>query len=378
MRVFFYHTEDARWMYDQWRQGAFPGHTLYGATHFADHGISTVICRHCKSENRLVRMLHTAWQVLTCRQHIDAIFATHYQGMELIILLRALHIYRRKIVVWIHQPLTNPRKRWRHWLGRLFFKGIDEMFFFSEKLMNESIATGKARPDHSHIGHWGPDLDYYDHVVNGTAHSPDMTKGDMDSLSFHGGFISTGRERRDMPTLVKAFNATDYELDIYLNKHNGGIDYEQMFANMDVGTNIHTHFTDGYLHAALCNAVSQARAVVICCLETNYTVGLTTIVEAMALGKPIICSRNPNLPFDFVMKESTADPRTADASHPLNYGITVGYGDVEGWKKAITTVATHTDEAADMGRRARQMAEQQFNDRICAADVAAVLHHCRS
>lgn len=348
-------------MYTQWKKGSFPGHLLYGATHLPQHGIDTIICRHCKHNNRLLRMLHTAWQILTLRKHIDAIFATHYQGMELLIFLRALRLYRRKIVVWIHQPLIKPRQRWRDWLGRIFFKGIDEMIFFSEKLMNESIATGKARPGHSHIGHWGPDLDFYDRLMHDISQSHHTETDFRRALNFHGGFISTGRERRDMPTLVNAFARTNYNLDIYLNRQNCGIDYGQMFDNMDVCPNIHVHFTEGYLQDKLCHAVSQAQAVVICCLETNYTVGLTTIVEAMALAKPIICSRNPNLPF-----------RTDTSGE---HAVYVPYSDVDGWERAITFITNHPNEAADMGRRARRLAEQRFNLRICAADVATVLKH---
>ena len=54
-------------------------------------------------------------------------------------------------------------------------------------------------------------------------------------------------------------------------------------------------------------------------------------------------------------------------------GITVPYGDVEGWKRAITYMQEHPDEAAAMGRRGRRLAETTFNDAICAAEVAHVL-----
>ena len=75
------------------------------------------------------------------------------------------------------------------------------------------------------------------------------------------------------------------------------------------------------------------------------------MVEALALGKPIICSRNPQIPIDFD-KEGC--------------GISVDYYDTQGWENAITYIYTHPKEAAEMGKRARKLAEERFNDWICA------------
>lgn len=61
-----------------------------------------------------------------------------------------------------------------------------------------------------------------------------------------------------------------------------------------------------------------------------YTVGLTTLVEAFALGIPVICSRNPNFEMDIDKEE---------------IGITVAYDDVEGWINAIHRIADHPEEA---------------------------------
>lgn len=66
--------------------------------------------------------------------------------------------------------------------------------------------------------------------------------------------------------------------------------------------------------------VATKQFVVIPCLEYSYTVGLTTLVEALALGIPVICSKNPYYEMG-IDKEQI--------------GITVAYGDVQGWKNAI-------------------------------------------
>lgn len=347
MTVYFYHTQDIQYILRKIEEGTFPSHFLYGATRLKDYGIDVV---WHKSDIRLLgwrRMLYVTWHVLTCRQHIDVVFATHYTGVEPLIFLRALRLFRKPIVLWHHQPIITPKQRWREWLGRLFYRGIDEMFFFSEKLISDSLSSPKARPEHMHLGHWGADLDLYDRIMR------------EDGTDHRTGFISTGKEKRDMPTLVAAFNMTEAPLRIYLNPTNGDFSYKQLFKQLYTKENIQVEFNNRLIPYELAREVNRASCVVICCQETKYTVGLTTVVEALALGLPIICSRNPQIPVDFE-KEGC--------------GISVPYYDVEGWINAIRYIQEHPEEAREMGRRGRQLAEQFFNDRRCAEEVAAVLN----
>lgn len=347
MRIYFYHTEDIQYIYGEWRKGNFPGHFLYGATHLKDFGIDMVMHRHKDVGGRLRSAVYVLLEILKNYTKIDSVYATHYKYLEIVIFLRALGLFRKPIVIWHHQPIITPRKMWREWLGRLFYRGIDDMFFFSQKLYDDSLKTKKARPERMHVGHWGADLDYYDRFMR-----------DHQPAGGHSGFVSTGRERRDMKTLVAAFNETGAPLSIYLNKTNCGIDYERMFSEMAVGSNIKVNFMSGYQQANLCEAVYKSRCVVICCMETKYTVGLTTVVEALAMGLPVICSRNPQIPVDFD-KEGC--------------GISVAYYDTEGWVKAVSYIQGHPEEAAKMGKRGRLLAERLYNDRRCAEEVAEVL-----
>ena len=135
-------------------KGEFPSHFLYGACHLGDHGIDVVWHRSPrKDRSRIATALYTAWRILTCREHFDAIYATHYKGLELIVLLRAIGLYRRPIVVWHHQPVVKSASRLRELCGRLFYRGLDRMIFFSKKLYDDSLLSRKARPEHMVVGH---------------------------------------------------------------------------------------------------------------------------------------------------------------------------------------------------------------------------------
>lgn len=348
MKVYLYHTQDIQRIVREWGQGVFPGHFLYGATQLGDYGIEVIYHRHKPILKRWLLMIYNTWRILSCRTHFDAVYAIHYRGIEPVIFMRALGLFRRPVVIWHHQPMTGGcQSVLRRLAGRLFYKGIDRMFFFSEKLLNDSLLSPNARPERMHIGHWGPDLDFFERLRR---EHPAGTRS---------GFISTGKERRDMVTLVTAFNAAGAPLDIYLPVESQGrsLCYRTVLGSLSINDNIRVHYVSGLIPFELSCIVNRAACVVISVEETQYTVGLTTLVEALGLGLPIVCSRNPQYPFD-VEKEGC--------------GICVPYYDVEGWRQAVCYITEHPDEAARMGRRAREMAEI-YNDRVCAREVAEVI-----
>ena len=346
MKVYFYHTQDLNMIHKKWKEGRFPGHFLYGATHLPDEGIEVVLHKYKSASSRLRLMWYVAWSILTCREHFDAIYATHWDGLELIIFLRALHLYRRPIIVWHHQPIMEADSKMREMMARLFYKGIDHMFFFSERLIQVSLKSPKANPDRMQVCPWGADLVSYDRLMKEYP------------VEEHVGFVSTGKEKRDMPTLIRAFSATGQELNIYIAYNACGDNYVEILNDLRPSANVHINFIKGFIPNELAQKVWAAKFVVICCQETNYTVGLTTLVEALAFGLPVISTRNETYPFDIEAE---------------GVGITVPYYDSVAWEKAIRFLVSNPEEAEEMGRKARELAERTFNIENCAHEVAKAL-----
>lgn len=367
MKVYFYHTQNIQYCLRRMAEGEFPSHFLYGACHLADNGVDVVYHRSPKHElSRLKTALYTAWRVLTCRERFDAIYATHYKGLELVVLLRALGLFRKPIVVWHHQPIVKSKSRLRELLGRFFYKGFDRLIFFSQKLVDDSLKAPKADSRKLVVGHWGADLAFYDKIkaelkaeqVSSPQH---LTTTPPQHLTTSTSFIATGKEQRDQPTLIEAFNRTGRHLILYIginpnpNVPNPNLEAVERCKPAD---NIDVVKICGLLPYEIAREVAKADCVVICCHRTRYTAGLTTVVEALALGLPIICSRNPQIPVDF---------------DRLGCGISVEYGDVEGWQRAVEYIAAHPGEARKMGCRGRELAERMFNDERCAKEVAEVI-----
>lgn len=345
MRIYYYHTRPIAEALEEWKTGRHPGHILYGLPLFNKNGVECILHRYKPFARRWALSLYNAWEILRCGKPYDILYGTSFRGLEIMIFLRALHLYGKPIVIWHHQAVTRSSSAWKERFSQLFYKGIDMMFFFSKKLINDSLESGKATRDRMHLIHWGPDLAFYD----------DILECIKERGATHNGFISTGKENRDMDTLLHAFTETGRDIDIFITKRFQTLDYERIIRrHTDLPPQTRIHFTGGILPYELALKVAQKSCVVICSLDFPYTVGLTTLVEAMALGMPVICSRNPNFEFDIDRE---------------GIGLTVAYGDTKGWAEAVEYIATHPDEARLMGQRGRKLAEERFNLELSTKEI---------
>ena len=334
MKVYFYHTQDTERILREWREGLYPGHLLYGATHLPKYGVEVIPHLYKPFyDNRLKLTWLTTWRILTCGRKYDALYATSFRGIEGLIFLRALGFYRKPIVLWHHQPIVEAKGWFRERMSRLFYRGIDHMFFFSQQLVDESLKASKAKKEKLQVVPWGPDLDFYDSLLQGSKQ--------------RSGFISTGKEQRDLPTLIEAFSKVKKaKLTMYINEKTGDLDYTKVLAGVQVPKNVDIHVIHRLMIGELAQIVNQAECIAICCRKSNYTVGLTTLVEALALGTPVITTRNTTFPYD-VDQEGV--------------GISVPYDDVDAWVQALHRLLEHPEEVQRMGQNARALAERKFN-----------------
>lgn len=352
LTIYFYHTRLTRESYEEWKQFRFPGHILYGLPLLEKYGIRSVMHPYKAFASRWKLMLYTTRKILCCREKYDVLYGTSFRGLELIVFLRALGLYRKPVVIWHHSAVSRASNRFREAVSRFFYRGFDQMFLFSRKLIQDSIASRKVPESKLQLIHWGPDLAFYEHLL-----------GELPvSLPRHG-FISTGKERRDVKTMLEAFARTNEELEVYIAEESNGISYRRIADSLCLPQNIRIHYTEGVIPYVLARKVVEARFIVICCLDYPYTVGLTTLVEAFALGMPVICTRNPYFEMDIDKEE---------------IGITVPYGDTEGWVNAIRYLTAHPEKAERMGRNARRLAEERFNLEIFSGEIANTLLKFRS
>lgn len=104
---------------------------------------------------------------------------------------------------------------------------------------------------------------------------------------------------------------------------------------------------------------ARCSVVAIAVGEGGAGSGLTALLEAMALGRPVVMTANPG------MEEYIEDGVT---------GLLVPPGDQVALRDAITSLLKDPQAAAEMGRAGRRRVEQNFTTGHLAEDLAGVLH----
>lgn len=152
---------------------------------------------------------------------------------------------------------------------------------------------------------------------------------------------SVGIEMRDYPTLIRALKGLDIQCHIAAGAARGKI-FQTVKAIYDNGPLPPNVTVFPMSHKELRNLYAQSRFVVIPLLQTDSDNGLTSILEAMAMGKAVICSRTKGQ-VD-VIKEGVT-------------GIYVQQGDPDSLREAIKYLWEHPEEADRMGREGRKQIE---------------------
>lgn len=337
MKVYYYHAFSIEERLRKWRDGVYPGHTLYGLTCLEKNGIDFHIFRHNRwFSRRILKTLYVCFSILLSRKKYDVLYATSQYGLELLIFMRALGIYRKPIAILHHMAVRVPAGWLRKWFSGLLYRGMDELFFFSDELLAESLRTQKVKQGKRL--HWGVDLDYYDRFISKTEASDY--------------FISTGCENRDLPTLIRAFSLQDIKgkLEVYITETWGSMNYKNILSGQLIPEEkVQLHLLKAKIDfGILLDKVLKSRGVIICCQKWHYhyPLGLSALVEAMALGKAVITTDNPFYGID-VEKEKI--------------GLKIGYGDIEGWKTAVNYLNEHPDIAEEMGYKAKGLVRELYN-----------------
>lgn len=265
----------------------------------------------------------------------DIVFMAYLYVTPLLFLsiLKHLGLCHRQIVVVSHHTLEHSANYIHNRIYKYIYSSIDIILFHSPKNLSESVDMGLVKKENTDTICWGEDLEF----VNSTFR-----------ISDKGYFISTGRENRDFPLLIEAFAHSEASLELYTNKYNYDNDYSFLDNVIDTYPNIKIEFVekDHNTMRILGQKTAESRCVVIPLIKNtvNYCVGLTSIVEAMALGKPIISSPNPYSPIN--LEEE---------------GIGFYADTLEEWRKAIDFLNKNPEQAQKMGKKARDLAKKEYN-----------------
>jgi len=238
----------------------------------------------------------------------------------------------------------NPIKRLKQYLQRYFyFRGVDSIIFLNEPIYHKSKKYPVRPKLEKFSDAWGAEIAFFQDYAKQQEQAP------LNNYIF-----STGGTTRDFDTLVNAFDGMDFGLTIVPKKGDLS-DYIKVPIpdNVTIDTSMPIGLeSTGKLRKHYYNALAVALPLSKVSRFAPY--GSAVMVEAMAMGKPILSTYNPAHPVD-IEKEKI--------------GITVDYGDVEGWKQAIQYLIDHPDETKEMGERALHVCKNKLNYQRFSAEI---------
>jgi glycosyltransferase involved in cell wall biosynthesis len=198
---------------------------------------------------------------------------------------------------------------------------------------------------------------------------------------------SAGLEHRDYPTLFRAVAGLDVRAVIgaasyWSHQRNTAQDAERP-ANVEVGAFDYVALRDLYARSAI---------VVVPLADVDFQAGVTTILEAMAMGKPVIVTHT-NGQTDVVedrravTRGATARPRPVSLLQMLAgssgvalepTGFYVPPDDPDALRRAIVYLLDHPAERARLGAAGRRTVEQLLTLEHFVDHLSRLLHEARA
>lgn len=283
-----------------------------------------------------------AWACFRGRRHYDLVFTDGEQvGLPLALLLR--FVRRRPRHFMIVHILSVPKKAWLFRLAGLG-RRIDRLFVY---------ADAQATFAHERLGVPRDSIVLTPFMVDTEFFAPAEAPPNRDRPLIS----SAGLEFRDYPTMIDAVRGLDVDVVIaaaspWSKRRDNSADAERPPNVVIDRLSLH-ELRDLYVRSDL---------VVVPLIESDFQAGITTILEAMAMGKPLICSHTIG---------------QTDTIVDGHNGVYVPPGDAPALRAAIERLLVEPDVAGALGTEARRWAVEHASIdvyvRRLAGDVSDAL-----
>ena len=164
---------------------------------------------------------------------------------------------------------------------------------------------------------------------------------------------AVGQELRDYPTLIEAVR--DLDVDVVVAAASPWSKRADSSAGLDIPPNV---VVDAYDLFHLRQLYADASLVVVPLQQTDFQAGITTILEAMAMGKAVVCTRTAG---------------QTDTIIDGTSGVYVPPGDVAALRAAIVRLVDDRASAAALGTAARQWVAEHADIDVYVDRLAAIV-----
>jgi len=337
-----------------------PDHVLFGVNQLKQFGFEPILLPYpafgpWHGLQRLLRLLRMPLELGDLQQQVvalrlssdaDIVYAPCGSQTHLLQYLRAVGLYKLPIVTLMHHSFPKGKLDWfRIWQRRLFIRGADRLPTLSRAVADDlkvwCSPVSKLAPLR-----WGPDVSFY---------GPWQPPGS--------GVIATGRTGRDFKTFAEAVIQSRCPATVIgLKGHLDDPLYHssQRLKVIEARNEEPVPGEDrGWLkYPELCVHMRSHAAIAIPLFDQSNLAGLTSLMDAFALGRAVLMTRNRHIDVDIEAE---------------GIGFWIEPGDVEGWLHRLNWVSDHPEEVQAMGWRARCMADKTHTSFQFAMSLANLL-----
>jgi glycosyltransferase involved in cell wall biosynthesis len=333
---------------------------------------ATVLDRAVVERSRIARAIQSAfgpsaalaWLANRRRHEYDAIVTdAEDTGIALALLLRCSRAGVRHVTIGHRVSALKKRPFFR--LARAH-RRIDRLALHSRKQYEVAITLG-IEPNRLALLPYQVDTDFW---------RPQDTPDERL-------IVSAGLEHRDYATLFRAVAGLDARVVIGAASH---WSRHVLDKSSPPPSNVSI---DSFDYASLRRLYARAALVVVPLNDVDNQAGVTTILEAMAMGKPVIVTqslgqtdivedrrRSPRAPLR-PRQESLARlfaQRIGSQVEPN--GFYVAPGDADGLRRAISYLLAHPEQRTRLGRAGRRLAEDVFTVELFAERMGSLVLDC--
>jgi glycosyltransferase involved in cell wall biosynthesis len=269
-----------------------------------------------------------AWACFTQRQHYKVIVTDGEQiGLPLAALMKFLGLGRRPRHLMIVHIISVPKKML--FLDRLGVQSHIDRFLVYATAQKQFIENRWKIPSRR--------VRFTPFMVDSAFFSPDQVQAHDEEPKI----CAVGLERRDYPTLLKAVEGLPTKIVIAAaspwSKRSDSTQGQVIPANVEVRK--FTQFELRQLYA-------DCRFLVMPLENVEFQAGITAILEAMAMGRAVVCSRIPG------QTDAVIDGET---------GTYVAPGDPAALRAALEHLLNHPEVAERMGKAGRRIVQQHMS-----------------
>jgi len=164
--------------------------------------------------------------------------------------------------------------------------------------------------------------------------------------------LAVGQEQRDYMTLLRALAGTGLKLIVVASS-------PWSTSQIEIDKVGEVQVLSHIPYQELRSLYARARLVVVPLYEVNYAAGVSVLLEAMAMAKPVVISRTAGIS-DYVVPDET--------------GVYVAPGDPDEVRQRILDLWEQPTQLERLGNNARQLVEEKINMDLYVEQVAQIVN----